>query len=336
MDNTNFNDTVIVVDDLDRAILSALDVNCRISSVQLASVVGKSRQTVDYRIDRLCSKGVIENFHTTINFSRMGFRKFKIFLRLRNLPDRKKDFRKYLFSLGNVYWIGESSGTWDFLIGIFYKDELEVTQITNDFLTNFEDLIVDRDGHGIISIDQFPKKYFINSSAASKELFGKVVQNNFDSIDYSLLAELIQNARIPLVRLSEMLGISLVAIQRRMKRFEDSGVIVQYRIGVNLEKLKLKLYKVIFHLWKYSEEDHKAFFYYISSKSEIQFVVRNVWSIELEIVVSSYSDILKIIDEIKVKFPRLMKSVDTILLESDEWTSALKNLISSKGILAEA
>ena len=318
------------VDELDRQILAALDINSRVTSVELANTLCRSRQTIDYRIERLLSRGIIQNFHTTINYSRIGFRKYKIFLRLRNLPDRKKDFREFLCSLGNVYWIGESSGTWDLLVGLFYKDEIELAAISNQFVNKFDDLIVARSGQIMISIDQFPKKYFTDSIMPSRELLGKVSSNNLDTSDYAILAELIHNARIPLVRLSELLNLSLVAVQRRMKRMEDLGIIVQYRIGVDLARLDLKLYKVIFDLWNYGEEEHKAFSVYIQTRPEIQYVVRNIWSIELEVVVSTYQEIQKIIDEIKVKFPRLCLGVDTLLLESDEWTSALTNLIQKR------
>jgi Lrp/AsnC family leucine-responsive transcriptional regulator len=320
------------IDELDNAILAALDLNCRISSVELAQNLNRSRQTIDYRIERLLSRGIIENFHTTVNYSRMGFRKFKILLRLRNLSDRKLEFREFILSLGNVYWIGECSGAWDLLLGLFYKDEIELASITNKFVSKFDDLIVARSGHTMISIDQFPKKYFTNTIHPSKELLGLVKQNSLDEHDYSLLAELIQNARITFVQLSEILGVSIASVQRRMKRLEELGVIVQYRIGVNLEKMDFKLYKVIFELWRYGEEDHTEFFKYINTRPEIQYAVRNIWSLELEIVVRSYAEIQAIIDEIRIKFPRLSLSIDTLLLESDEWTSALKNLIKSKGL----
>lgn len=320
------------IDELDRSILAELDINCRRSTVELARVLSRSRQTIDYRIERLEERGILVNYHTTVNYSRIGFRKYKIFLRLRNLPARKAEFREFLYGLGNVYWIGESSGTWDILIGLFYRQELELASVGNKLVSMFDDVVVARFGQVMVSIDQFPKAYFTGKPLPHRELLGDVRQHELDSHDYTLIAELIHDARIPLTRLGEILDLSIVAVQRRIKRLEEAGIIVQYRIGVDLERLGLKLYKIIFDLWNYSDEEHAQFLAYISNRPEIQYVVRNIWSVELEVIVPSYQEILGVIDDIRTRFPRLAAGVDTLLLDSDEWTSALTNIIRAKGL----
>lgn len=320
------------IDELDSAILAALDLNCRTSTVELAKTLNRSRQTIDYRIERLEDRAIIQNYHTTVNYSRIGFRKYKIFLRLRNLPDRKKEFREFLYSLGNVYWIGESSGSWDILIGLFYRQELEIASVGNQLVSAYEDLIVARFGQIIVSIDQFPKAYFNGETKPSRALLGSVVQHELDRQDYNLLAELIQDAKTPAAQLAEKFGTSLASVQKRMKRLEEAGIIVQYRIGVDLCKVGLQLYKVIFDLWSYGDEEHRQLLAYVSTRPEIQYVVRNIWTIELEIIVSDYRQVQALIDDIRKHFPRLSSAVDTLLLDSDEWTSALTNIIRNRGV----
>ena len=319
-------------DELDHAILGELDLNCRRSNVELSKLLGRSRQTVDYRIERLEERGILLNYHCTVSYGRIGYRFYKVFLRLRNLPQRKIEFREFLYRLGNVYWIGVCSGSWDILLGIFYRDEHELAAMINQLVSTFNDLVVDRHGQVMVGIEQFPKMYLTKKTGPARELLGPLQQQDLDPHDYSLLAELIHNARIPLNQLSEISGLSIAAVQRRMKRLEDTGIIVQYRIGVNLNKLGLQLYKVIFDLWSYSEEEHQKFVAYISTLPELQFFVRNIWSVELEVIVESYKEILDLTYEITSRFPRLSSGVDILLLETDEWTSALTNIIRSKGL----
>jgi len=319
-------------DELDYAILAELDLNCRRSNVELSKVLGRSRQTVDYRIERLEQRGILLNYHCTVSFSRIGYRFYKVFLRLRNLPERKKDFRELLYRLGNVYWIGVCSGSWDIMLGVFYRDEYELAAMSNEIVSTFDDLVVERHGQVMVGIEQYPKMYFTKKIYPSRQLLGPLQHQELDPHDYSLLAELIHNARVPLSQLSDTLGLSIAAVQRRMKRLEESGIIVQYRIGVDLNKLGLQLYKVIFDLWSYSDEEHKKFVAYISTRPELQFFVRNIWSVELEVIVPSYQAILDFIFDITSRFPRLSAGIDTLLLESDEWTSALTYTIQRKGL----
>tara|TARA_Y100000034_G_scaffold95888_1_gene116589 strand:- start:558 stop:884 length:327 start_codon:yes stop_codon:yes gene_type:complete len=94
------------LDKIDRKILFELDKNCRIPSTKLAKIVRKSRQTVDYRIDKLLEEGIITSFNASINPHKMGYKLYKMYLNLRNIPEDKVKLFNYLRSSGLVYWMG--------------------------------------------------------------------------------------------------------------------------------------------------------------------------------------------------------------------------------------
>ena len=310
---------MVELDELDRKLLVELDKNCRSSSIELGGRLGKSRQTIDYRIKRMIDLEVITNFRCSFNATKLGFRLFKIHLRLRNVPSRVASLRSYLTRLANVYWIGESSGSWDLLIGVLYKNEQELFAITNELSTGFHDVIVGHSGHQMISIIQFPKMYISRGQGCPVEHTGDVEQLAVDEMDLRIINELVKDARVATNRLADVLGMSAMAIQRRIKRLEELGIIIQYRIGIDLKKLGLSLYKAIIQLDRYGSDDHKKFYAFISSYPELQFFVRNFWSLELELVVPGYSAYESIFDDIRRYFPRLINSVETLLLDSDEW-----------------
>jgi hypothetical protein len=68
----------------------------------------------------------------------------------------------------------------------------------------------------------------------------------------------------------------------------------------------------------------------MSKFKELQFLVRNIWAIELELVVPNYEVLEQILDALRQNFPRLVGSLDILLLESDEWTPAFANLGGAK------
>ena len=62
----------LILDDIDKKILSKLHENSRISYTDLGKEVGLSRVAVQARINNLTEKGVIEKFTTVINPGKIG------------------------------------------------------------------------------------------------------------------------------------------------------------------------------------------------------------------------------------------------------------------------
>src|SRR3989338_6684474 len=123
--------TKIKLDKTDRKILAELDKNCRTPTTILAKKVRKSRQAVEYRINQLVKNGVITSFNAAFNHHKMGYKIYKIYLKLRNIPEEKQRLFDYLRNCGIVYWMGEFSGTWDLIFGVFVKNDYEFFELKN-------------------------------------------------------------------------------------------------------------------------------------------------------------------------------------------------------------
>jgi len=63
-----------IIDEIDRNIIAALNVNGRISYTELAKEIGLSRVAVQARINALMDAGVIERFTAVINPEKIGIR----------------------------------------------------------------------------------------------------------------------------------------------------------------------------------------------------------------------------------------------------------------------
>lgn len=61
--------------------------------------------------------------------------------------------------------------------------------------------------------------------------------NNFDKVDQQILELLIENSRISLIEISEKVGLSRVAVKNRIDVLEKNGVIEQYTVILNPEKV---------------------------------------------------------------------------------------------------
>jgi DNA-binding Lrp family transcriptional regulator len=317
----------IKLDKVDRIILAELDKNARIPSTVLARKVRKSRQTVEYRIHNLVKEGVITSFQTAINPHKIGHKLYKMYLKLRNIPDEKNRLIESLKKSGNVYWMGECSGSWDLIFALFAKNDYEFFEIKNEIISDFNRIIIEEEGQIIIDVKQYPKMYF-NEEIARPTLFGgEIVNNEMDALDYAILAEIVNNARMSIVDLAENVKSTPIVVKGRMKKMETKGIIIQYRVGIDLNKLGLELYKAVITLDRYNKEDEKKMLAAVSSLKNTQYYIRNLWSIEPEFVVQEYQEYYAIIEKLKKEFPQVIRTVESVLMITDQWTPGFKNLL---------
>jgi Lrp/AsnC family leucine-responsive transcriptional regulator len=317
----------INLDKADLKLLTELDKNCRMPSTQLANRIGKSRQAVDYRINQLVKEGIITSFQASINPHKIGYKLYKIYLKLRNLPIVKEKLFSYLKKSGTVYWMGECSGSWDLIFAVFCKSDIEFFNFKNEFMSSFSEIIIIAHGESLVDVKQFPKMYFTKNLSQPTMFAGEIVNNRLEEIDARILQEVVNNGRISLVELSSRTKATIKTIQGHLKNLEKQGIIIQYRIGVNLNKIKKELYKAIIKVDNYNKENEKKLTDYISMLNQTQYFIRNIWELELELVVDNYQEYYSIIESLKKEFPYMIKTVDSVLMISDEWTPSFKNLI---------
>ncbi len=309
----------IKLDKVDRKILTELDKNCRIPLTVLARKVRKSRQSVEYRINQLINKKIISSFNANINPHKIGFKLCKIYLQLKNKKEEKEKLIKFIQNSGKVNWLGECDGVWDLIFSLYVKKDYDFFIFRNDILTRFEKIIINEKSDIIIDIQQYPKMYFTEEISIPTLLAGDVINNKLDEIDKKILKIVSQNARESIVEIAEKTNVTPIMVRTRLKRFEKSGIINQYRIGINLDKLGLELYKTILHLQKYSKEDQERLFQSVSKISNIQYFIRNITQIELEFVVEDYHEYNKIVDKLKTEFSEVIRNVESVIMKSDIW-----------------
>jgi Lrp/AsnC family leucine-responsive transcriptional regulator len=318
------------LDKTDRIILAELDRNCRIPFARLAKIAHKSRQSVEYRIRRLVERGVITSFNTSINPHKMGYKIYKIYLQLRNIPKEKERLFAHLKKSGIVYWMGECDGAWDLIFGIFAKSDYEFYALKSELISEFGNIIVKNFYDVLVDVKQYQKMYFTGELREPTMFAGEVVQNRLSDLDHAILGEIVNNARIPVTELASRVGSNPARVVGRIKRLEKLGVIIQYRIGVNLNAFGLEYYKAIIHLDRYTKEDENKLLAFMSSLPGIQYYIRNIWDIEPELVVSDYHEYRELMEKVKVEFPLVIKNVEAVLMKTDEWTPGYRNLLKAK------
>jgi DNA-binding Lrp family transcriptional regulator len=258
----------------------------------------------------------------------MGYKVYKFYFKLRNIPDEKEKFLEYIRKSGKIYWFGICSGKYDLIVAVYSKTDTNFLNIKNELISNFKNIIIDYNMDILVYTKQYAKMYFTNQIKESTYFGGEIVDNKLDNMDHKILEKIVNNSIISNYELSKQIETTPLTIRSKIKKLEKSGIIIQYRIGVNLNKLGLELYKAIISLEKYDDKIETEILKYVSNIPNISYYIKNIQRLELEFIVENFQQYYDIIENIKKKFPYIIKSVDVLLMLTDEWTPGFKNLLN--------
>ena len=309
------------IDLKDRKILYQLDLNCRQSNTQIGKKVGLKKDVVAYRLKNLQEIGVIANYFADIDTFRLGYNVFRIYINFQYVnATLKEEIIKYFVNYRNSWVVGTATSEIDLNVVIWVKDIFEFYQFWDKTLDLYEDYFEEYSISIYIQANVYKKSYLLpeEQEKSEREMFtmncgGTAV--TIDETDYNILNLLTVNARIPLIEISEKLGCSSQSINYRIKNLINSGVIMAFRVNVDLSKLELHRFKVDIYL-----KDHKLkkpVFDYLKNKPYLEYMNLAIgWAdLEPEFVVKNFNELRTILEEISLKFSGAIKKQSFLITD---------------------
>jgi len=320
----------ITLDLTDKKILAELDKNCRIPNSVLAKKMNKSREAVKYRIQQLQKRGVIEKFITSINPNKMGYYMFKVYLKLENIPNEREKFYEELKQNKDIYWMGISDGVFDCVFAILSKSITEYYEKINSLLSKWEHIIISKVLGTMVDTKQYNKKFFTNDTEGQYVTFGgDVVNNKLDEIDLKILFILANNARIPLLELAREMKSSVDIVRTKIKRLEEKEIILGYRISVDFNKLGLEFFKVFIYFRTISKRDENSLSEWMRTHPKALYYIRSLapWEMEPEFAVKNYKEFNEIINELRKKFPHVIRNYEHLIMIYENWMPSYQGIL---------
>jgi DNA-binding Lrp family transcriptional regulator len=306
------------LDKINRQILYELDWNARQSDSILAKKVGKSHESVRYRITQLEKKKIITGYTTWINVAKLGYQGYKMYLKIGGTEEDREIFYDAMKKSTDVFWLGVADGAWDVGLTFFARSNQEFFDRKNEIFADHNRIILQKFAGMLVDPYFYPKKIFWNEANERKSLFGKVEQNRIDGVDRIILSELFHNSRISTVELARKAKVSVDVVRSRIKNMEQKGIIAKYTAVLDYHKLGLEFYKTFLYFDSFSKQDEKKLFEIVKQDPNILHIVTLIapWDIELEIMVENYQQYNQIIRRIKAEFPNL-RNVESATMSGD-------------------
>lgn len=298
------------LDKKDHQILFELDRNSRIPINKLAKKTRLSRDVVTYRIKQLEKKGVIKNYITILDFTKLGYRVTRLYLKLKNTtPEIEDQIVKYFVSQKNNLTVYKSDGKYDYAIGLFVRDLREYQKIYERFLSKFRTYVYSTNFSMFLDYVHFHRNYFVEKEKQDYEEVstGSFVEYGYDKKDLQLLDLIKENSRISLVDLATKLKMTATGIKNKLKNLEKNGVIVAYKLLIDLDKIGYEYFKIDLTLEDINIIPELRD--YIKTNPNI--VYRNITvggsDFEFDCEFKNQKDFYNMIDEIKSMFPKKIR-----------------------------
>jgi len=308
---------MLKIDLKDRKILYQLDLNCRQSNNQIGRKVGLSKEVVNYRIKRMQDLGVIKCFWTSINSLKLGYYAFRIYINFLDVsPETKEEIINYFKNYKNIWTLQSAKGPIDLSAVLWVDDVYKFNQFWNKTLDTYGNYFEKYSVSILTQVNCLKRSYLLKDGydRTDREFYtiscvGEPAK--IDKLDYQLLNEIADNARISLLKLAEKLNSSSQTINYRIKSLIKKDVILAFRVDIDLSMLNLQNCMIDIYLKDHTKgskiED------YLKGNPYVGYIMDMTigWcDLNFELLVKDFNSLTKIIDEIDKRFPGAIRKTN--------------------------
>ncbi len=302
----------------DRKLLFYLDFDARASYSDLAKKTGLSKQGVEYKINNLMKKGVIKGFYPVINVPKLGYLYCRITLVMQNTtPKKEEEIIENFKKDDRFFWIFTTQGIFDVLIVMWAKSITEFKEAVRDLLSKYGKYIKVKNESITTDVIHYQHRYLLNRNE-TKEIHIKETKEtvNLDNTDKEILKVLCEDARTPLVKISERVNVSARVVSYRIKRMEEIRLIEGYRPIIDHKTLGYTYYKLWININYPGIDEIKILYSYIKENPIVLYVVEGIGlpeELDVEIMVKENTELFDFIKDLKIKFPSLIGDYRTFM-----------------------
>ena len=303
------------LDKLDKDLLFELEKDSSTPTNILAKRLGKSKDVISYRINRLKKDKILRSCTAIVDMTRLGYIVFRVYIRWQNITEEmKRDFYQLLGKKEAVWTTTILHGKWDFAIFVGLKNDFYIEnfhKLWRDILVDYKNKIAEHKIAIYSPVYNFNKRFFFDDK---KECIERVYGNDktveYDKLDIDIIHTYSPDVRQSLIDIAEKVGSSIETVRRRITELEKKKVIVGYKIDLDLPKLGYQGYRVDFSLNSVSKIDE--LFTYIKHHKYFYQINKSIGGadLETEIVVKDLAHLLAILEETVSQFKDVIKNYE--------------------------
>ena len=308
------------LDKNDRKILVELEMDARQSASSIAKKTRLSEQVVNYRIKKYLSSGLVSKFFAIPNYEKLGFTTYRIYLQFRATTSAQEEgIIAYVRDSMPCQWLGACDGRWDLIARISARDIYEFNRMMDTFLGKYGKFIRQKEVTVQLRHTWWPSTYGLGAKAGKKMPKHAVPKEasvvKHDATDLRILAELIEDARLPTVDIARRVGLSPDAVYYRMRHLQKSGAIINMKCSFNREITGYR-HNQVFVRFQQSPEGIARFLAFLGEYEPCFFVSSMVgaWDAQFGIDAKGSVEFHELLSQVKEKFSDAIAEYETLIV----------------------
>lgn len=302
----------IKLDKYDKTLLYELDRDSSQELANLAKKLNRSKQFVLYRIKKLEEQKVIIAYNAIVDMSKLGYFTFRVYLDLKETTEEEKNnIINYAKTIENIWTITTMHEKWDLALFLGVKSVNEFHSIFETIFSRYKEKIKKYNVSIYAPIYNLNRRFFLEKNELPiTRVYGIGEKEEISELDFNIIKAYAPNVRQSSLELSKKINASPDTIRAHIKNLEKRRVIAGYKIGLNIEALGYQSYRIDFELKSF--ERIKELFNLCKSLNSIYQINKTIGGadFEVEAVVKSKEELIKLIDNIKIKFKDTISDVD--------------------------
>ncbi len=292
------------LDLLDRRIMHELDLNARASASQLARHLRRSKETINFRLNRLLREGFLKGFYTVFSTSALGWFYAKAYLKFKDTtPQKEKEIFEYLAGMERVAYLSSVEGEYDCLLLFMVKSMAQADSSLSQFMKRYGEFIQEKDICIFLSTHRLNQKFLLEGKESRDWHYPYGLGNYaLDAADSKLLRAISSDARLPLIQLAKKCGLPLGVAKYRLKKLEKGGIILAYVSSPNFEKLGLQFFQVNITLRDPSIRRQVVSYFDSTTKCLFAIEMLGKYDVLAELHVQGGEELRRIVDGFREKF----------------------------------
>jgi DNA-binding Lrp family transcriptional regulator len=311
----------------DKRILDHLSLNARATYTQIAQELDLSRQVVKYRLDALEKSKIIEGYYAILNITRLGFHYHRILFRLRNVSiDEEKMILDYFSHHKNIGWVCQLNGPMDMAIAVWTRSIMEFEEVLHELLSQIGEYIEEKHISIATRIYHLKHKYLLDEKNSDDlVLRGEVESPHLDDLDYNILGILAKTPRKTYAQIGDQLQIKPKVINYRIHNLIDHKIILGFNLKLNHHALGYTHHKIYLHLVNIQEPDFSNLIVHLKDLTSSIYITKplGMADLEFELMVKSNDEFHHTLQELRYKFPALIKNYTSMIIRREHYINYL-------------
>jgi len=304
---------------IEKLVLSNLELDARVHFSKFGKKIKKSQQQISYTVNSLKNKGIIQNFHTLVDYSKLKTLHFRVYFKVSYVNEKKlEELIDYLVKEPHTSWVAACGGRHDLICTFLALNPSQFNKILKSVMERFPEQISNYTVVTSIVMRLFGRKYLFKKTAIPSQIIlgGDREPEEIDEMDMKILEGLAEKARKNSVFIGNELGLSSKTVINRIKRLKERKIIRGFkplfdfgRFGYNSTLLVIKYHNV-------SSELENELVSYLKAHPNVISVVKTLgeWDIEIEMESGNKKELRKAEREIRQKFALLIQQIESVPL----------------------